>query len=218
MSKLPLRLQIAIALLILGVAIVIGAITSYYNQHTLETELKSRAETQRVLLLDLAEVIDKNGADSTVKSVVSDCSKRGEFDSLIANTASLQKKELVTLQSLIESCGNYFPLTKAIMVAQLEREFRVYEEYVRLIELLDADNLHVYQMDSWSELIELELKRSDLLKEQVDIQAEIVSLLIKGNSVASKLVQEQITDAQSVNVFLVSHDTRIDEIRASLTP
>ena len=217
MQKFPVRIQISIGLLIVALAIVIGAVTAYYNQYALLKELENRTDEQYTSLVELAEITDRNGTDDATAELVSDCAQRTEYESLLVKLDTLNARDLLTLQGLSASCGTYYPMTKAIMVSKLEREFEAYTEFIELIKLLDGDNLERFSSSEWVELIELEHKRSDLLQEQTEIQSEIIALLIQGLSPRGGIIQEQIKDAQRINILLVTYDTRIDELRATLT-
>ena len=215
-QELPHKVQISLALLVIAVAIALGAATAYYNQYMVENLLETKLETQKQLLLNLAELTDRNAVDSVSGSLVQDCSQRKEYESLLGRLDTLQQKELLKLQSLIENCGSYYPELKAIMVSRMEQEFNDYTELIDVLKVLNSDNLELYNFSSWEELIELEKKRSDLFKEQVYIQTEIIQLLIQGNSTQSVIVQNQVKEAQRISVLLVSNDNRIDELRSSL--
>lgn len=216
-KELPQRVQIAFVLLIFGVAVVLGAAASFYNQNQLEEKIKENIVVQNILLNSLLDITKSNSADSVTSSLVKDCAKRTEYESLLIKLDRLTKNELLNLQILSESCGDFYPDTKAVMVSRLEREFQAYTKFIDLLKELDTDTVSDYKIAEWSEIIEVEKKRSELLKEQASVQLEIIQLLIQGNSVQSKLVQEQIGSAQRIGVLLTTQYGRLEELRALLT-
>ncbi len=215
-AYLERHIQIALHLLILASAIVVGSVTANYNQRHIEEEIVQRISKQSDYLYELALVTDRNGADVAIETIVADCGRRDEFDALLIKLGSLHKKDLVTLQSLYDSCGNFYAERKALMVSKLERELESYTDHVSLLSILDADAIHTTRLPEWEELIAHEKTRSSLLSEQSILQTKIISLLISGSPKESAEVNQLVRDAQDTWDLLGVEDHTIDVLRENL--
>ena len=92
---------------------------------------------QEKTLVSLAEVTDRNGADSVVSGIIKDCEidDRQKFDELLGNLKNLNRTQLVEVDQLFDGCGGFYAETKALMTARLQREYEVYSDYVALLTL-----------------------------------------------------------------------------------
>lgn len=203
-------------LLIFACALVVGVWFVHYNQANLEDALKTILSEKNKTLIDLADITDRNGADETITRIVSDCARRGEYESLLVKLSSLNMRDLLALQNLTDACGSFYAERKALMVSKLELEYVHYRETADLLSLLTTHEATEYHTEEWSELVELEKVRSSLLTEQESIQEKIVSVLIQGLSVQSTEVVKLVQDAQEISDLLGVHNSRIDEKREFL--
>lgn len=199
-------------------AVILGVAAWYVNfsQHKIENALQKLIQEKSQTLINLSEITDRNGADDVISQIISDCSRRNEFETQLNNLASLDERELLSLQNLIEACGGFYAERKALMVSKLEQEFLSYSEIVELSLLLSDHQAHLYHVDTWNELVDLEKTRSTLLVEQKVIQEKIISNMIQGLSIHSPEVKKLVSDAQEIEVFLTVYGKKIDEIRQSL--
>jgi hypothetical protein len=213
---LQAHLGIALHLLGIVVAICAGAFVANHNQHNIETYIRDKAIVQNAYLLELATITDRNGADAIIENIVSDCPRRNEYESFLNSLGSLSKRDLITVQTLYESCGNFFAERKALMVSKLERELAWYQELIVLLEELDSNAPDRATFNSWQELVTLEKMRSTLLTEQSAIQEKIITLLISGSTAYSKDVGALVQDAQEIRDLLNVNDIKIDTLREGL--
>ncbi len=211
------RLYTALALLIIGVAVITGAMVSHYNTRELESIVRNDLEHQRSYLYELAVLTDSNGADEAIGRIIVDCPRRTEFETLLISLGTLPKKELVTLQGLFESCGSFYEARKALMVEKLERELKNYTELLKLLQILTTNNIDVYEESKWTQLVSLENERSTLLTDQMILQEKIISALISGASVGGKEVSALVGEAQGVGELLMVAGQKIDSLRQSIT-
>ncbi len=209
----PQHIQIAIQLLIIACAIVAGVWVAQSNKNDLATQIEGRLTTQVALLKDLAVVTDRNGADPAIATIISDCPRREEYESLLIKLGMLTKKDLVTMQSLFESCGSFYAERKALMVAKIERELDEYLSLIEFLEILDGQIPDSREIERWKEIVTLEKNRSELLTDQNIIQAEIITLLISGSTVQSKEVSTLVLEAQEIGELLSVSDQKIDVLR-----
>ncbi|MFZ2253483.1 MAG: hypothetical protein WAW13_04960 [Minisyncoccia bacterium] len=211
------HLIVSLSLFLIAGALILGAWVADSNQSKVEGKILEQIVTERNLMLQLATLTDHNGADETISRIVSDCSRRTEYEDLLTSLESLSKKDLIAAQNLFESCGKYYTERKALMVAKLEREFEIYTTYVAILKEFHDDKELDRNTDMWKDLISLENDRSSFLSDQNHIQAKIISLLISGSVVSSKELVELIRDAGEINELLGVSDHKIDALRASLT-
>lgn len=211
------HLMISLSLILIAAALILGAWVADSNQTKVEEKIFEQIVAERNLMLQLATLTDHNGADEAISRIVSDCSRRTEYEELLISLESLSKKDLIAAQNLFESCGKYYTERKALMVAKLEREFEIHTTYVAILKELHDDKELDRQSDMWKDLITLEKDRSSFLSDQNHIQAKIISLLISGSTVSSKELVELIRDAGEINELLGVSDHKIDALRASLT-
>jgi hypothetical protein len=205
------------ALCVLAVALILGAWMAHRGQSHLAVALTEQSALVRQTMASLAVLIDRNGADETIAGIVTDCVRREEFEALLIKLSVLSKQELLSAQTLFESCGDFYPTQKALMVMRLKREYAAYTELHNLKERLVAvgdtaqdDRVH------WEELITLEETRSELLIEQTALQGTIIHELVRGFRATSSEVRTLVAEAQEIAELLSVYDTRIDELRGLL--
>lgn len=212
------HLQIAGALTVLAVAGIVGAVVADYRQGEVEKLIRSELEEQQTVMYGLADITDRNGADENVGSIIRDCERRSEFESLLVKLGSLTKKDMLSLQSLFDACGNFEAERKALMVGKLEREYQEYTDLYMLLSKLTAQNLDAYDTALWKDIVEKERMRSDLLQELSNIQAEIITELIRGESLQGTEVTSIMNRARDVSELLGVYDRKVDESRAAVKP
>lgn len=191
--------------------------------HVQESEYVSLVELriakQEAVLIAIAEVTDRDGADAVVSSVLKDCSTedRQQFDQMLGSLAMLKGAELVKVNQLFSACGNFYAERKAMMVARFVREFEVYQDYVELRTLVDSRTLTItYPVESWLELVGLEQRRSDLFSELVQIQGEIITTLLDNVSIDSERMQKSVVRAQEVKDTISYTGAKIDTLRDAI--
>lgn len=204
------------ALIVLALALIMGAGMAHKGQERFSDALAAELVEQREIMSSLAVVTDRNAADEIISKIVIDCPRRDAFEALLITLGTLPKQELLSAQSLFESCGSFYPTQKALMVMRLERE---YDEYVRLLELeatLVGSSRASDERALWEELLSFEKTRSSLLTEQTELQGAIISELIKGLRPTSTEVRDLVSKAQEIAELLSVYDKRIDELRTRL--
>lgn len=205
--------QVALQLLVIACAIAIGAFVAHYNEKSAIRNIELHISDQEKRMYTLADITDRNGADEVVSSIIADCPRRSEYESQLAKLNVLPKKDLVTIQNLFESCGNFYAERKALMVATLARELENTKTFVDLLQLFDVKEAKQYRLEKWEELVRLEKERSSLLSEQTSIQEKIITLLISGSTPNNKDVRSLVEDAQQIGQILDVDNQRIDQIR-----
>ena len=210
------HMYIAIHLVFFAIAIFIGAGVAYYNQKHVESSLLRERQEQEKYMYELATITDRNGVDETTATIVSDCARREEYETLLNSLATLNKKELVIIQNLFENCGNYYAERKALMVSKLKREFESYEFVDDLLVTVNPNTTNYGKRATWSELVANEQARSALLNEQRVIQGHIINKLIAGFSIHSNDVNTLSQDAQKIEELLIAHNDTIDVLREEI--
>ncbi len=213
--KENLQKHALVSLILLGIALVFvgGTWFVHHNQRTMEAQVRTMLDEEQAYIATLANITDSNGADSLVQTIVSDCPRRSEYEGLLNSLATLNKRDLLSVQTLGESCGNFYAERKALMVAKLEREFEQYTKLLTLLSTLTDHDVNLYHEKEWEEIISLEKSRGTALRDQERLQSDIVTALISGASVQSTEVTTLVRDAQDIGELLVVYNQRIDEIR-----
>lgn len=197
-------------------AIILGAWVADRNQQNAEQILFDRIQAEEKLMLTLATLTDHNGVDEAVENIVGDCTRREEYESLLVSLQTLSKKDLISAQNLFENCGSFYVERKALMVAKLDREFQAYADFVSLLREFREDSSSARTLKTWEELVSLEKNRSTLLRDQSQIQSQIITLLISGSTATSKDVVLLVREAGEMSELLGVVDHKIDELRKGL--
>lgn len=213
---LETHIQIALALLVLALAAAVGAFVADYHQGEVESSIRAELEQQRAYMLTLAEVTDRNGADEATASILKDCERRVEFESLLVKLGTLGKKDLVNVQSLFDGCGDFHAVQKALMVAKLEREFETYKDLLALLRTLTTKDLSSYQEEVWGDIVANEKLRSALLTDLTSIQGQIISELISGAGVQGATVSALASEAEDIGQLLSVYDRKVDGWREAV--
>lgn len=213
-----LNTHFLIAFNALFIALLIGGAGWYSAElrSSLEYRIKEHIESTRAHMGELAILTDSNNADELTERIIADCPRRSDFESLLPNLAKLGPRELLQTQQLFESCGPFYSERKALMVAQLEREYNALEQDLEYLHALRDLTPNESAYKQWAELISRERERSAFLNEQTELQRGIIQLLIEGAS--REKLAELTLRAQSVAESLVVTDVQIDAIRGELVP
>lgn len=174
---------------------------------------------QETTLASLSELIGRDGADAVVADIIQDCSaqNRERFDLLLGRLSTLQRQELTEVEQLFNACANFYPVRKAVMVAQFEREYEVYRDLIDILTLVDDNAAYLtYQTDKWEQLVGLEKERSELSTRLVEVQGTIIRALGDGTLASSAQMQQLLGDGQEIKDSLVFTSMQIDELRASI--
>ncbi len=216
-SLLKNHLLIAVHLVFFAIALTVSALVAHHEKAAAATTLMETIKKEHTHMSKLAEITDRNEADAVTATIVADCERRTEFESLINTLGTLGNRDLLVVQQLFESCGSFYSERKALMVAKLEREFEILETNVHLLETLGMQSEGT-NLDAWEKLIALERDRSASLRDLTQIQSDIITTLIKGEKSSGMALTDLTKDAQALGESLSVQDKQIDSIRATLTP
>jgi hypothetical protein len=206
----------AISMHALLIVLLLCGVAWYVDRtHTaIELLLSERIHANQELLAHLMEITDRNGIDDKAPHIVSDCQRRPEFEDLLSRLGSLPKKDLVLVQQLFESCGDFYAEQKALMVWRIEEIFTLLEGDLDVLGTIRDLTEDEEEFRKWKSVVELEKTRSEHLFEQTNLQEKIISALIAG--VPSGEITELVRDAQAVNESLTVIDQQIDLERMAL--
>lgn len=210
------HIHIALTLVGVALAIAIGSWFAHASIKALEHEVRLQIQGQKDKLYELAVITDKNGVNEEGVTIIADCTRRGEFDALLSNIASLEKRDLITLQNLFEGCGDFYAKGKALMVLQMSSELQKLIESNSLLIALSVQPLNHDDLARWNSLVSLEKKRSQLLIDQSDIQAKIITELISGSTPSAESVRVLVQDAEKIAKLFPVYDDEIDTVRSNL--
>ncbi len=211
---LNMHLYIALNAIIFVGILLIG---SWYIHHTnkqLTHSITTHLTDAQSKLIELATLTDSNGANEFVRTIISDCPRRADFESYLSRLGTQNTRDLLITQQLFESCGAFYAERKALMVSEMEREYeKIMLDLTYLKELRDL-RPEESSYRTWNELIRLERERSAFLTEQTELQEDIIRLLIEGNN--APVVNERVKQAQNIAESLTVTDAHIDALRSEL--
>jgi hypothetical protein len=184
------------------------------SEYALKTQLK--IAQQETKLAAIAELTGRDGADAVVEEIIKDCSieNRQRFDTLLSRLAELNAVELIEVEQLFNSCGNFYAERKAVMVTRLEREYEVYLDFIDVLSLVDEEESKVtYDVEGWGKLVEQEKKRSELSTSLVLIQGKIIDSLRKKTPISSDQMQLLLVEGKETKDALIKISSEIDDLR-----
>lgn len=207
---------VAGGMIALGLSFLVASWYVQDQQSAYVAQLKLLTTQQEKTLATLSQLIDKDGADTVVNSLVRDCDadNRTRFDTQLSKLDHLNAAELQEVDSLFDACGHYYTQRRAVMVARLVREYEVYDDYVVLLKIADKRvDLTEYPVAKWTQLVQYEQERSDLSRKLVQIQGEIITALLNGASPSAPEVRDMVSTASDVKDTLSYTGIQIDTLR-----
>jgi DNA anti-recombination protein RmuC len=93
---------------LLASALIIGSVVAHYNVVEAIDRIQAEVTSIEEKMRTLADLTDRNGADESISRIVADCPRRSEYESLLNSLATLQKRDLIAIQNLHESCGSFY--------------------------------------------------------------------------------------------------------------
>ncbi len=207
--------HIASVLIGIVVVVIVSISVAYYKERAAISQIRLQIEKAEATMMELAILTDRNAADSTTEILVQDCSRRTEYEDLLVRLPELQKRDLLLIQTLYESCGLFFADRKLHMISRLSREYESYSQLIDLYKLFKA-NIDLNEQEKWKELITAEENRSTTLREQAIVQKEIISLLVSGSTQSSAEVVFLAEQGRQLAELLTVYDVQIDTLRNSL--
>ncbi len=209
--------MISLHLVVIAVSITLAAWFTHAGAERATSIIEGVISDQADTMVSLAAVTDGNGADPTIAAIITDCPKRAEFEILLGRLGSLNHRDLLEVQQLFDSCGNFYAERKALMVSRFERELEIYRQYVSVLKEFDEEADQTAQILEWESFVLKERERSELLAEQTTIQGSIIQLLISGATASSKSVITEVNRAREIQETLAVLDRQIDDVRTSLS-
>ncbi len=212
--------QTTFALLFMAVTLLAASYYIKEKQEDYRSMVMVKLAEQETEMVRFAELIDRESADATVNKVVKDCepADRERFDTLLGNLSQLAATELREVDTLFPACGSYFADRQAILAARLTREVEMYVEYIELLGLTSADTEeYEKKLVLWQKIDTEEAKRSELVTQLVDIQAEIIDLLVAGESINSDAINAKLQEAQTTKETLSLLGTQTDSLRLEIS-
>lgn len=210
--------------LILGVVSMYILVTWFVDQklQSLETVLESQITTQQNTLVALSVITARNGADTTVESLLQDCTsaERTRFDTLLGSlNKNLSRTDLVELDRLFGRCADYFAVRKGLMVSKLERELDMYQLLLTQRAQIngDSDEIKTF-INDWNALVTAEKKLSDGFSQLVTLQDQIIQALLDGHEANSQVITDLLATVSQVQDTLSVTNTQARALRGKLVP
>lgn len=212
----------------IGIIGLIVVIAGYFIAQIIITErlentrstIESQQAEQRALLLGIAEITARNGADEITALVLQDCptEDRKRFDELLGQLNSgLPQQELIELDQLFTQCGMFYAERKLLMVSRLAREIEVYKAYTnQLSAITDKDQTASAQIQQWEELATLEREQSELFNQLVILQERIITTLLDEKSLESEEIKAILSEVAEVQGNLLLKTQQATSVRNEL--
>jgi len=215
-NSLHQHAQIAIHLSIFAAVLMLSSYISHTKTaHVRETLVASIKQNEQTMM-QFSELTDSNSADEETLRIITDCSRRTDFESLRLRISTLSKQDVLSLQSMYEKCGSYYPTQKAIMVSKLKKEFEFYLASLNIYRNLSKNSDISKNKFNFEQIIQLEEQRSMLLAEQNVILAQIITQLVSGKNATSKSVTDLLARDKDIVDLLTVTDQQIDRYRADI--
>jgi hypothetical protein len=213
---------------LIAVAVIFIALVSYFltvssandRLQSLEKNTLELVSEQEAVMIAIAEITARNGADDVTESIIKDCDlpDRGRFDELLSRlNQGLFYNELIELERLFGRCGSFYSERKSIMVSRMDREVDIYKKLVNQLELINGEELsEEYSVSLWTDLVAEEKRQSELFTQLVNIQDKIISILLNGGSANSDEIAIILEEAQNTRDSLAVSKTQSDRLRSEL--
>lgn len=211
-----------LAVFLIGVIVMFFAVTALANFrfNAIEKNTREQIANQESVLVEIAVITARNGADAVTESIVHDCTinERVRFDALLSRLDSnLSNAELIELERLFGRCGSFYSERKSVMVSRLIREIEVYTNYVNQLSIiLNEDVGEEYSLLQWQNLALEEQKNGDLFAKLVELQDRIITTLLEGKSANSEEIEEILLEVNQTQQSLAVINTQISQIRSGL--
>jgi hypothetical protein len=218
----PLLTKVIVLLLVTAALYFVVTLLVQMQLKNLQDKITLQISTQQQLLISIADLTAKNGADAVTEAIVRDCSvaERTDFDDLLGRLdKGLSNSDLTKLERLFGRCGSFFAERKALMALRLGREIEVYRGYVNQLE--EVSNVNVsekYQLTAWEQLATDERKQSELFSSLVVTQDKIISTLLSGKSATSEDIKTILEEARENQEMLIFTNKQAAQTRMLLKP
>jgi hypothetical protein len=151
--------------------------------------IEQHVDTQTELLVSVAQITARNGADEVTAAIVRDCSgsNRVKFDELLGRLdGGLSQMELSEVKRLFGLCADFYANQKLAMAAHLSREIEVLKTLVTQLDVVSlTDQLKNNEISSWESLATYEQTQGEKAADLVQAQKLIIDLLIEGKTASS---------------------------------
>lgn len=191
-------------MVLVGVLVMFITVNALVDSRFQALELSTRAQIsdQETLLVKIAEITARNGADEVTESIVRDCSvdERIDFDKLLSRLNSgLSKLELSELERLFGRCGSFFSERKLVMSSRFSREVEIYEDYVNQLSIITGESEQEnFPVEEWKKLATEESKQGEYSVDLVRLQGTIINTLLAGNASNSDEILEILNEVKEV--------------------
>lgn len=181
---------------------------------TLETQLAQSISE----LENTAQLVYKNKVNESVGQIVRDCKRktRSRFDNYLNQLNTLNQEQLGEAELLLMACGSFFADQKLAMVEELKNDFSSYQQITALYKVVNKTGDHVASEADWLLFINLQEQQAQLLKNQVPLQADVISLLKAGESPSSEEVRAKMSEATEISESASVLIRQIDSVYARL--
>lgn len=206
----------------------LGAIVLYFwvislvnlRLNNLETSLRRLISDQEKSLVNMVELIARNGADVRIESLVKDCAidERNKFDNLLSRLdSSLTNQELTELERLFGRCGDFFSNKRLAMSMLLSREVEIYDAYVRQLEIVNNESLlEFYKLSQWHDLVGVEQSIAESFRGLVITQEKIINRLLLGSKSDSSEILEILEEVKLYQAALTAQNIEAVNLRTQI--
>lgn len=201
----------ALLTLILGSVYAVERLQKYQHMVTVSQGMLEQSFLKR------AEETDRNQFVEESKEMVNECRKRARFEELLSKLANLSTSDRLELDVLFPECGDYQVRLKNYLVLSLERMTSEYEIHKNYQEALLKPSLQASKvLGIMRATVVLERERGLLMREQVSIQSDIISVLAGRKLPGGESINDLANKGNTLGGKLITQNAQIDEERSML--
>lgn len=207
--------------IVTGIGALIGFAAMQYvvsSNKDAKALLEANLAKQQEKLEEIANITFTNKRDEAIATYVKDCptASRAEFDSYLDRLTVLSKAELERTELLFEACASFFADKKQASVLQLVEEYEEYKMLVDVASVFDVRAESKYEVEDWQLFIAFQKQLAELLKSQLPIQRDIITLLQDGVSANDPAIQKKTAEAQDIAQSATVITRQVDSVYSRL--
>ena len=184
----------------------------------IETTLEEKVTEEQKTAKKIAELVNRNGADETVESLIKPCSSVDsiKYEELLSSlNENLPHNSLVELKRLFNNCGHKDVEKRYLTTFQLKLSIDKLS-YLNDVSLKTLNKESVKEMATWQSLLTKEQEINKNFTKLVEIQQEIIEALLLGEKEDSKIVEGLRLRAGEVRNEMYSTTKETSELQNQL--
>jgi uncharacterized protein YdbL (DUF1318 family) len=204
----------------LGIGILLGVVGMGVYGYTVLAHFDAQTQAAQADIESsftlLAEQADRIEQTEESAQEVAECKKRARFEELLSTPSLQTPRTEHELEVLFAECADYAARLKEFYARNLTNLAREYEHYTLARSFIYAQDTHAQEiLPTFEEIAALETVRSQLLRQQVALQYELI--LARKNQQGARTIIDVTTESAALATRLGEVNARIDELRTRAT-